>query len=922
MPNSRLAKVFTLGAFLAMTLIFTRGAVAVETTVKVNVSGGVIHKIHGDDRINPQLFAADVGSGGFAGWKEANLQWFRSTSVIRIPGLTEDAKNPGHPDPAALDKAFPTKGTSGSKPEFNMIHMFFPGQPADTPPWVSPMAGREGSPEASKAFGEVAARVVASELRPYADGSIPQTMFEMGNEMMYPWIKSPFFQIDSTRFSPASYGNNNAKAYRQWVYYTAKAIKDRSPDAKILGGAGDMALAAFDWWGWNNWDKPFLDLCTPYVDYYVTHWYDEDPMEIVLEAGLVRAYTEKKFAKPLSTQITESGLAVSGPEAPLDVQWSRLQYSASVKFAALRDPDKISGIYDFIWSAKEAPYWTIKGSLLEKWLQATKDLRGQTILAQSSSPTVLVAATQGDNSLVMVAENFGDGPESVDVKVTAPKGRKVTGYEITLLNYDAASDKVSDEKRSTPLPSPASEFACPVKLSAGGTVAIMANLDGPIATDRVVSTDEFTSDQFLVPAGEPIHVNVTKEAKSEHALLRMAVENKTSHWSDVWVKINGELYQMPSSLWRRPLRLFEIPIESSIIKQKNTIEVIADPSAELRVVMTAIELSDVPMDSVNPRPMLAMAQIQAPSETLEGGKSYSVSIVTPAGTSSTLDPGHIVWSLPEGWEMKPGTLSNGQYSAELKIPDDAVVDWYPLYAKVDIADEHIDLHTQVRVITPIACDEFKTAPKIDGDLSEWADHKSYEILTPTWQYQRLMWMPGHRDYQHTGKSMRFGWSKDGFYFAVEMEPRKELWSDKWNHRKHEWIDLYFDLLDDREWFTYRRDDDQFGIVLNDNGEAIVSEPIWVGAAPKYTVKPLPGAVAKWVKKDGHTIVEGFIPADAFEVWAPRQISKIGFDFRIADPFDWYGRGYESALDQMPTSYGWGQEQVMTCPALWAAMKFR
>jgi hypothetical protein len=122
---------------------------------------------------------------------------------------------------------------------------------------------------------------------------------------------------------------------------------------------------------------------------------------------------------------------------------------------------------------------------------------------------------------------------------------------------------------------------------------------------------------------------------------------------------------------------------------------------------------------------------------------------------------------------------------------------------------------------------------------------------------------------------------------------------------------------------YGRDDYQFGVVLSDNGEAVISEPIWVGAAPKYTVKPLPGAVAKWVEKDGRTILEGFIPANAFEVWDPREISSIGFDFRVGDPFDWYGRGYESALDQVPTSFGgWAREQVMTCPALWASMKFK
>lgn len=912
----------TLPVVLALMLILPRRAFAADSPVQVDVFGGVMHRIHGVENINPQLFAADVGSGGFGGWKEANCRWFRSTSVVPISGLKEDPNNAGHPDPAWLDSTFPTTGTSGTKPEFNMIHMFMPGHLSDTPPWFEPLGGREGSVEASKAWGEVASRVVASELRPYADGSTPETMFEMGNEMMYPWIKSPFFQIDSTRFSPEAYGANDAKAYRQWVYYTAKAIKEKSPSARILGGAGDMALAAFNWWGWDNWDKPLLDLCTPYIDYYVTHWYDVDPMEIILEAGLVRAYTDKKFGKPLSTQITESALAVSGPDAPMNLQWSRLQYSGSLKFAALRDPDKVSGIYDFIWSAKEAPFWTIRGSLLEKWLRATRNLRGRTILAQTSSPSILSAATQKDDSLVTVAENFGAHSEPVRLNISAPTARKITGYEVTTVNYDASSDKPSDETQSIQLPSAASQLNYPVTLSPGGTVAVTAKLDGQAAADKVVSTDEFTSEHFFIAAGQPIPIHVAKHTRSGYALLRIAVENRTSHWSDVWVKINGELYQLPSSLWRRPLRLFEVPIDPSIIKDSNTILLLGDPSSELRAVTTAIELSDVPMADAKPRPMPATVQLQVPATNLQGGKSYPIKIATSGSERSDLDLGRIVWSLPQGWQIEPTAAANGQHSMELKIPTDAVVDWYPISANVDVGGQQIRLASQVHVSTAIECTEFKTAPKIDGDLSEWAGHKSYEILTPTWQYQRLIWMPGHRDYQHTGKSMRFGWSKNGFYFAAEIAPRRESWADKYDPRKHNWIDLYFDLLDDRKWFTYGRDDYQFKIVLDDNGQAAISEPIWVGSVPKYTVKPLPRAVGKWVKKGDRTILEGFIPADAFEVWDPKQLSTIGFDFRVADPFDWYGRGYETVLNQMPTAFGWGAEQVMTCPALWAGMRFK
>ncbi len=242
----RLPAIFAAGLLLTV----TAPAIAAENTVEVNVSGGVVHKIHGVDSIGRQLFGMDRGSGGIYGWKELNCQWFRNTSIVPMPGLKEDPKNPEHPNPAWLASHFPTKGTSGKRPEINSIEMFMPCPSSDTPLCLQPFSGREGSVGACKAWAEVAAQVVASELQPCDDGGNPATMFEMGNEMMYPWIKSPHFQLDSTRFSPASYGTNDAKAYRQWVYYTAKAIKERTPNAKILGrrryGLGGFQLVGVE----------------------------------------------------------------------------------------------------------------------------------------------------------------------------------------------------------------------------------------------------------------------------------------------------------------------------------------------------------------------------------------------------------------------------------------------------------------------------------------------------------------------------------------------------------------------------------------------------------------------------------------------------------------------------------------------------
>ncbi len=889
-------------------------------TVNIDITGGTGMSIHGIDVVKDTLFGENMGSGGYGGAEKINAKWFRSTSATTIiKGAVEDKKHPGFPDPAWLAKKYPATGTNSINKSVNRVKLFHVRANKNHVNWPPrPFTGRKGSVTQAMAWAEICSAYVENAMRPYANGDFPETMWEFGNEVMWEhYLKTPAYSMDPNRQGPGCNGANAGAAYRQWVYYASKAIKEKVPRAYIMAGSGDMiTYSSGDWWGWKYWDKPFLDMCISNIDAYATHWYSVVPEQMIIEASLIHNYTVAHYDKPIPTHVTEYNIAsgISGNSSKL-LQWCRTRYDAEMLFAAFRDPDKIAGLYRFIYSdPRFMPRYQVKGSILEKWLMLTKELRGKRLLAKSSSDTVKSVAVESDNSIVVLAYNKTSNSTNVTFNLKAPLHTKVISYNIASLQYDRKTDEFKETVKTNILKMAESVISVPVLLTAGASAILTAELNERADIAQTMKTVEYIPKRVMISANEKIRINVQDDVADKYVMLRCGIEVRSSNWSDLWADINGHLYKLPTRFWRRPCQLISIPILSRHIKRgENDLRIITAGQDDVNIITAAIELSDVAMTARLANPVKYAVTLNMKEQDFFAGQSYDISIKSLANSLSSLNISNISFDLPENWSVTQEIITNQVAKYKLFIPENAVIDWYPLEANINVYNEKINLRRQIRINTPVQCTKFIKAPVIDGDLAEWNSNTAARIIAPCDDPQVLIWTPGHRKYFDTGKSMRLSWDKSGFYFAASFTNDKPVGA---------WLDMFFDLNADRTVGRWDRNDHQFTVKLGKDGKAILKQILWDNQAPRIEINPQPGAKARWTQKDKQIFVEGFIPAEAFNIFAPVKGDIIGFDFRINDKIQWYSRAYEQAQNQFPSTKAWGREQVLRNPASWGWLVFK
>ena len=359
-----------------------------------------------------------------------------------------------------------------------------------------------------------------------------------------------------------------------------------------------ITYSSGDWWGWKYWDKPFLDMCVSNIDAYATHWYSTVPEQMIIEASLIYNYTVVHYNKPIPTHVTEYNIAggISG-NSPKLLQWCRTRYDAEMLFAAFRDPDKIAGLYRFIYSdPRFMPGYQVKGSVLEKWLMLTKELRGKRLRAKSSSDTVKSVAVESDNSIVVLAYNKSLNSTNVTFNLKAPPHTKVVSYNIATLQYDRKTDKFKEIAKTNILKMAESMISVPLLLTEGASAVLTAKLNGRATINKVVNSMEYIPERVLIPANEKIRINIPDDVVDKSVMLRCSIEVRSSNWSDLWVDINGHLYKLPTLFWRRPCQLISIPILPRHIKRgENDLRIITAGQTDITVITAAIELSDVAM---------------------------------------------------------------------------------------------------------------------------------------------------------------------------------------------------------------------------------------------------------------------------------------------------------------------------------------
>ncbi len=902
---------------LSVVLIFISAPTYAQNSAVINVSGGVAHSVHGIDTIKDTLWGENLGSGGYGGADKINATWFRNTSPCNImKGIVESKENSGYADKTELIKRYPATGINKNKKTINRVKLFHSKKiNYGTTVWPPrPFSGRKGDRQQSEAWAEICAAYVANDMRPYADGSYPQTMWEFGNEVMWHhYLNAPQYNMDPNVQGPGCNGENAATAYRQWVYYATKAIKQTVPNARIMAGSGDMiTYSSGDWWGWKYWDKPFLDLCIPYIDAYATHWYSTVPEQMVIEAALIHNYTLAKYKKGIPTHVTEYNIPNVGALSSKKEQWARTSYDVAMLAAALRDPDKIEGLYRFIYSdPRFMTKYQVKKSILETWLKLTKNLRGKRILSQSDTADVFAVSSQSEDSIVTLVCNNKSETEQITLNINSPAGNSFSSIALATLAYDSDADAFIQSNSTNSYNTEKSKISIITNLTSGASIVVTSKLRKQSIIDKTVETDEYIPNDVLTPAEREINISIpAAKVQRRFTMLRFGLESRSSRWSDLWVNINGHLYKLPVTFWRRPCMQIDIPVKPEHIKNNNTIKLLSGNIDDVTVITAAIELSDTKLSPVIPSPYSRALVVQMPQRDLYAGQAYPIEITALGGNIESITPKDVKFKLPENWTIKPIASSSNSY--KLQIPDTAIIDWYPIETEIVIGKQKYILRNQIKVNTPVECYAFSSPPVIDGNLLEWSDVKDSENFAPVEDFDILVWTPGHRKSIPTGNMMKTGWTKDGFYFAASFST---------NNIKKPWLDFFFDMNRDRAIGKWDRNDHQFKVELKENGAAFIKQIIWDDSAPRIEINPQPESKVRWQEKDGKILVEGYIPATAFNVFKPFKGNLIGFDFRINNKIQWYSRSYEQAQNQFPSTKSWGREQIMRNPATWGWLRF-
>ena len=695
-----------------MCLVITPAILAQQVT-HITVHGDTHYRLHGTDTIVPTHFGFNHGSGGTRETDRLQANWFRSTSPTRLTrNVEQDSSTPDTVDINWLQKTYnlATPQPEKYRSKHGKILLFHPHSKDGKVNWLNPLTGEETRDEkAAKQWARIAAQVVAYHSRPFADGTRPRLMFEFGNELMFQhYLHTPLLDRDINRCGPGMNGHQATLAMARWVHESARAIRTLTPDAKILAGSGDMTLSTRDFWGWQYWDKPFLDQCTPLIDGYATHWYAQSPQLMLTEAALIRAYTQSRFNKPLSTHVTEYGHPKTGEEQSMDRQWFRVRFHGDVLFMAMRDPDKIAGLYSFIWSdPRFMPYFQVKGTPLEKWFELFSDLQGQRVYVQSDDPQQLhMQASVHGNKLNVVIQNNQQQTQRIAMKLKAPAAKQFAAWQWRTLAYAHQTQQMMNTGKQGSFSNTQTQWQMPeMVLEAGQTVSVTMDFvdTDDTSENKQVTTTSFASCDVMVDAGKPMEITIPGDAllNKQYATLRMGISTLDSHWSDTLVKVNDSWYRVDFPLDRKPVRWVQIPVQVSDLKSVNRVILHPFAGEQLCVMVAELEVSDVPMLSQQAQVVSHMVQLQLPNTSIIAGQTVMLAPML-LDRKATLQELH--WDLPTGWEIQ--SASNGY---ALQVPKDCKGDWYPIRLHGRTHDgQTVMAQSQVRVLAPVSCPRFSS----------------------------------------------------------------------------------------------------------------------------------------------------------------------------------------------------------------------
>ncbi len=284
--------------------------------------------------------------------------------------------------------------------------------------------------------------------------------------------------------------------YNQMYGVFAGKIKELNPDIKMVAGWG-FNMHIDDWTPWETLVKPLIDEHHDLIDGINEHHYRTDPRIVAADYETIYGYANQKYGKRFRFYNTETA-------GYLDPQASN---QANSPTDGLSDAEK--GLYAFTYHTRDILYMMSRvpdkafaraahepqksNGGVETAFKFLKPLRGELMQAESNDNDIWSVAAKNDNALIVVLFCDKQVSQTVDLTVTAPAGRSLTGGQRRWVTIDnGLSIKSSNVSAS------GAEYAEQVSLEPMSPVMFVFDLSGSAIGSAPVYYTQFFADTVLM----------------------------------------------------------------------------------------------------------------------------------------------------------------------------------------------------------------------------------------------------------------------------------------------------------------------------------------------------------------------------------------------------------------------------------------
>lgn len=714
-----------------------------------------------------------------------------------------------------------------------------------------------------------------------------------------PWVDIAFVQLSNE----PTYGwwtgqfGSTQEAVQTWirVFNRADDYFHRNYSDIVLLGPCLASDTFFSWSGWKTWTVPVLKEATHPLKYFNYHNYESGSYTQLAWMEMLQAQADILGRPRPQAVVTEMNRGVNWA-----VSEGKFAWWAQHLFTALDHPDKYHLISYFLlnWGRKHALgnlISDVDGRMVPTdtyWLYwVLRQTRGAMCPVQATpndSAIKVFACRPKDNQFVISLLNNSSRQAHVVVDPGLANGTAV-GKVSRYYAHPAGGIIRHDEET---LPSNVAQ--CTLNVPPGGVESIVWELAKPLAPiARTLVEEQFYAPMVAQQFSKDITTSITLPRlprDDETVALRFAVSTDDGLGAQgITLRFNKHDIPVawndaPSEAADRPsnVRWMQVPLDRSWVEKENQLVLIPDTS--YRLMFASLVLSQQPdarsAAAIQTEQLARFARrVQAALNTpshLVAGTTVPITLMVmnrfPEAQTVQVD-----WQLPPGahWIASPEKkiqLNSGQrsqLSGKLSIPSAQEATWTKIGATLRGSSDPMVVESPIRVLPNRVARAAGSPPRIDGNLSEWAD-----VSPVTWSSGNLK------------TRIRLRWDSAALYAGVEVEgdfaPRAPTSVDRfWDG---DCVEFFLDLENDKSYERNANDCQLFFCPLGVNG----GKPLRGGLAfyrHTESLKRRPVSdeslqAAAVVSNHGY-LLECAIPWNALSAdFRPQAGMRIGFDVAL------------------------------------------